>query len=32
LNLAMTIINNIDIPQGTVREKTEKGMRYDITR
>jgi len=31
LNLAMTIINNIDIPKGTVREKTEKGMIYDIT-
>jgi choloylglycine hydrolase len=31
LNLAMTIINNIDIPKGTVREKTEKGRGYDIT-
>jgi choloylglycine hydrolase len=31
LNLAMTIINNVDIPQGAVRDKTEKGMIYDIT-
>lgn len=31
LNLAMTIINNVDIPKGAVREKTEKGMMYDIT-
>jgi choloylglycine hydrolase len=31
LNLAMTIINNVDIPQGVVRDKTEKGMIYDIT-
>ncbi len=31
LNLAMTIINNVDIPQGVVRDKTEKGMIYDVT-
>ncbi len=31
LNLAMTIIDNIDIPKGTVRDKGEKGMIYDIT-
>jgi len=31
LNLAMTIINNVDIPKGSVREKTEKGMMYDIS-
>ena len=31
LNLAMTIINNVDIPQGVVRDKREKGMIYDIT-
>ena len=31
LNLAMTIINNVDIPKGAVRDKTEKGMIYDIT-
>lgn len=31
LNLAMTIINNVDIPKGAVREKTEKGMMYDIS-
>jgi choloylglycine hydrolase len=31
LNLAMTIINNVDIPQGSVREKSEKGMAYDVT-
>jgi choloylglycine hydrolase len=31
LNLAMTIINNVDISKGIVREKAEKGMRYDIT-
>jgi choloylglycine hydrolase len=31
LNLAMTIINNVDIPQGSVRDKGEKTMRYDIT-
>jgi len=31
LNLAMTIINNVDIPQGAVRDKDEKGIRYDIT-
>ena len=31
LNLAMTIINNVDIPQGSVRDKSEKGMIYDIT-
>ena len=31
LNLAMTIINNVDIPKGAVREKEEKGMMYDIT-
>jgi choloylglycine hydrolase len=31
LNLAMTIINNVDIPQGAVRDKDEKGTRYDIT-
>ena len=31
LNLAMTIINNVDIPQGAVRDKDEKGMIYDIT-
>ncbi|MHB8069592.1 MAG: linear amide C-N hydrolase [Desulfobaccales bacterium] len=31
LSLAMTIINNVDIPRGSVREKTEKGMMYDIS-
>jgi len=32
LNLAMTIINNVDIPQGSVRDKGEKGITYyDIT-
>ncbi len=31
LNLAMTIINNVDIPRGAVREKETKGMMYDIT-
>jgi choloylglycine hydrolase len=31
LNLAMTIINNVDIPKGAVREKDEKGMVYDVT-
>jgi len=31
LNLAMTIINNVDIPKGAVREKDEKGMMYDVT-
>jgi len=29
LNLAMTIINNVDVPKGVVREKTEKGMSLD---
>lgn len=29
LNLAMTIIDNVDVPKGTVREKTEKGMMCD---
>ncbi len=29
--MAMTIINNVDIPQGVVRDQTEKGMIYDIT-
>ena len=32
LNLAMTIINNMDIPKGVVRDKGEKGITYyDIT-
>lgn len=31
LNLAMTVINNVDIPQGAVRDQGEKGMLYDIT-
>jgi choloylglycine hydrolase len=31
LNLAMTIINNVDIPKGAVREKDAKGMMYDVT-
>ena len=31
LNLAMTIINSMDIPQGSVRDKSEKGMIYDVT-
>jgi choloylglycine hydrolase len=31
LNLAMTIINNVDIPKGIVRDKGENGIRYDIT-
>jgi choloylglycine hydrolase len=31
LNLAMTIINTVDIPQGTVRDQDKKGTRYDIT-
>jgi choloylglycine hydrolase len=31
LNMAMTIINNVDIPPGSVREKEEKGTFYDIT-
>ncbi len=31
LNLAMTIINNVDIPKGAVRDKGEKGMMYDVT-
>ena len=31
LNLAMTIINNVDIPKGAVRDQGEKGMMYDIT-
>ena len=29
LNLAMTIINNVDVPKGAAREKTEKGMLAD---
>jgi choloylglycine hydrolase len=29
LNLAMTIINNVDVPKGSVREKTEKGLICD---
>ena len=29
LNLAMTIINNVDVPKGAAREKTEKGMICD---
>jgi choloylglycine hydrolase len=29
LNLAMTIINNVDVPRGSAREKTEKGMLAD---
>ena len=29
LNLAMTIINNVDVPKGAAREKTEKGMMLD---
>lgn len=29
LNLAMTIINNVDVPKGSAREKTEKGMIAD---
>ena len=31
LNLAMTIINNIDIPQGAVRDLSGKAPSYDIT-
>ena len=31
LNLAQTIIDNIDIPKGTVREKSREGDAYDIT-
>jgi choloylglycine hydrolase len=31
LNLAMTIISNVDIPKGIVRDKGEQGMQYDIT-
>jgi choloylglycine hydrolase len=31
LNLAMTIINNVDIPIGAVREKTPKGSELDRT-
>jgi choloylglycine hydrolase len=31
LNLAMTIINNVDIPKGAVRDKEAKGINYDIT-
>ncbi len=31
LNLAMTIINNMDIPKGAVRDKDAKGVTYDIT-
>jgi choloylglycine hydrolase len=27
----MTIINSVDIPQGVVRDKSDKGMVYDIT-
>ena len=29
MNLAMTIINNVDVPKGAAREKTEKGMSLD---
>ena len=29
LNLAMTIINNVDVPKGAAREKTEKGIMAD---
>lgn len=29
LNLAMTIINNVDVPKGAAREKTEKGLLAD---
>jgi choloylglycine hydrolase len=29
LNLAMTIINNVDVPKGSVREKSAKGMISD---
>lgn len=31
LNLAMTIINNVDIPIGASRDKTDKGITYDRT-
>lgn len=31
LNLAMTIINNVDIPKGAIREKDKQGMAYDTT-
>jgi choloylglycine hydrolase len=31
LNLAMTIINNMDIPKGAVLDQGEKGMMYDVT-
>jgi choloylglycine hydrolase len=29
VNLALTIIHNVDVPKGVVREKTEKGMSLD---
>jgi choloylglycine hydrolase len=32
LSLAMTIIDNVDIPQGAVRDKGEKGLITDSTR
>ncbi|RJR42621.1 MAG: linear amide C-N hydrolase [Deltaproteobacteria bacterium] len=31
LNLAMTVINNVDIPKGAVRDQEEKRVMYDIT-
>lgn len=31
LNLAMTIINNVDIAKGSIREKTDKKIFYDST-
>ena len=31
VNLAMTLIDNADIPKGAVRQKTPEGDKYDMT-